>query len=80
MPKLHAEPLAFCFAWAGLAIAGAYYGGQWAGVMLSIGLLPLIMATSALTIAKMEDFALDRQVRWGILVLAGLALAVYLKS
>lgn len=80
MPKLHFEPLLFCAAWAALAIAGFAYGGRWAGALLSMGLLPPIMAASAYLITQREDFALERQVRWGILVLAGLAFGLWLRS
>ncbi|HYI65145.1 MAG TPA: hypothetical protein VEW71_09690 [Allosphingosinicella sp.] len=80
MPKLHAEPLLFCFAWAALAIAGGVLAGRWAALILSLGLLPILMAATALILAKMEDFAFERQVRWGIIVLAALALGAYLRS
>jgi len=80
MPKLHVEPLLFCVAWAALAIAGFVRGGQWAGALLSLGLLPLIMGASAYIITRREDFGLERQARWGILVLAGLAFGLWLRN
>lgn len=80
MPKLHVEPLLFCLAWAALAVAGAIFGGIWAGVVVSLGLLVVLMPASALILTKFEDFRFERQVRWGILVLAGLALAVWLRA
>jgi hypothetical protein len=78
MPKLYPEPLLFCFAWALLAVAGSVWGGIWAGLILSLGLLTILMPMSALILTRYEDLALERQVRWGILVIAGLALAVWL--
>ena len=76
MPRLHAEPLLFCVAWAALAIAGGYWVGWWVGVALSLGLLVLISAASMQVLAQSEDAALERQVRWGILIVAALALVV----
>ena len=80
MPKLHAEPLLFCIAWAALAIAGGVLAGIWAAILLSLGLLAILMPSTALILSKMEDFAFERQVRWGVLVLAALALGAYLRS
>lgn len=80
MPRLHAEPLSFCFAWAALAVAGAYWGTWWIGALLSVGLLVLISAASLQVLAQTEDPALERQVRWGILGVAALGLAVYLNA
>ena len=80
MPKLYAEPLLFCLAWAALAVAGAVYGGLWAGVVIALGLLTILMPATMLILTQMEDFKFERQVRWGVLVLAGLALAVWVKA
>jgi len=80
MPKIHFEPLLFCLAWAVLAVAGAVFYNIWAGVLLSFGLLLVLMPASALILTRMEDFKFERQVRWGILILAGLALAVWIKT
>ncbi len=80
MPKLHVEALIFCVAWAALAVTGALYGGWVVGGLLSAGLFPIIMPASALIISRTEDFALERNVRWGILAVAGLALAVWLNA
>jgi len=80
MPKLHPEPLLFCLAWTALAVAGAVLGGVWAGVVLALGLLVILMPASALILTRFEDFRFERQVRWGILVLAALALAVWLRA
>ncbi len=76
MPKLHPEPLLFCLAWAALAI----WGGMtsiWLGILLSGGLAVILMPLSAMIITKREDPVLERQVRWGLLVLGALALLVY---
>jgi len=78
MPKLYPEPLLFCLAWAGLAIWGAT-SSIWLGILLSGGLTLVLMPLSATLLLKAEDPALERQVRWGILVLAALVLAVWLR-
>lgn len=80
MPKIHIEPLLFCLAWAALAVAGAVLGGLWVGVAIALGLLAILMPATLLILTQMEDFRFERQVRWGVLVLAGLALAVWVKS
>jgi hypothetical protein len=74
--RLHPEPLLFCAAWAALAIAGGVYAGLWVGVLLSVGLLMLISAASLQVLSQTDDLAMERQVRWGILMVAGLALVV----
>jgi hypothetical protein len=74
--KLHPEPLLFCVAWAALAIAGGVYGGLWVGAALPVGLLVLISAASLQVLSQTDDLALERQVRWGILIVAALALVV----
>ena len=77
MPRLYPEPLLFCLAWAALAI----WGGMtsiWLGLLLSGGLAVVLMPLSAMIISKREDPALERQVRWGLLVLAALALFAFL--
>ena len=74
--RLHPEPLLFCVAWAALAIAGGVYAGLWVGVLLSVGLLVLISAASLQVLSQTDDLAMERQVRWGILIVAGLALVV----
>ena len=76
MTKLHPEPLLFCVAWAALAIAGGVYGAWWVAVILSLGLLMVISAASLQVLQQTEDPAIERQVRWGILMIAGLALLV----
>ena len=76
MTRLHPEPLVFCVAWAALAIAGGIWGSWWVAVLLSFGLLLLISAASLQILTRTEDQVLERQVRWGILVVAALALVV----
>ena len=78
MPKLHAEPLLFCLAWAGLAFAAAIMASIWIGILFSAGLAILLMPLSATIVSKTGNFALERQVRWGLLVLAASALALWL--
>ena len=76
MPKLYPEPLLFCLAWAALAIWGGM-ASLWLGILLTGGLLMVLMPVSASIITKREDFALERQVRWGILLLAGLGALIW---
>jgi len=76
MTRLHPEPLLFCAAWAALAIAGGLWGSWWVAVLLSFGLLLLISAASLQILTRTEDMALERQVRWGILAVAALALVI----
>ena len=79
MPRLHPEPLLFCLAWAALAIAAGYLASLWLGILFSVGLALVLMPLSASIITKTENLALERQVRWGLLVIAALALAVWLR-
>ena len=72
MPKLHVEALIFCLCWAALAILAGIQAGLFAGAALSAGLLLIIMPSSALVLSKTGSFTIERQVRWGILVLAAL--------
>ncbi len=79
MPKLHPEPMIFCLAWAMLAI----WGGTtsiWLGILLSGGLAVVLMPVSAAIISKRDDPVLERQVRWGILAIAALALPIWLNA
>ena len=79
MPRLHAEPLLFCAAWAALALVAGLVAGWPAGVLLSVGLLAVIMPTSTLVLTRLENFQAERLIRWGILVLAALAFLVWMK-
>ncbi len=79
MPKLHPEPLLFCLAWAALAIWGAMTS-IWLGILLSGGLTLILMPLSATILVKREDPALERQVRWGILMLAAAATALFVST
>lgn len=74
MPKLYPEALAFCVVWAALAIYGGLELGWKAGAALTLGLFILIMPTSALILSRTGSFALERGVRWGILLVAALIL------
>ena len=79
MPRLHAEPLIFCLAWGGLAFAAAMMASIWAGILFSAGLAIVLMPLSATILSKTGNFALERQVRWGLLVLAALALPAFIQ-
>jgi hypothetical protein len=73
---LRPEPLLFCVAWAALALAGGFYGDWWVALLLSLGLLLPISAASLQVLSQTDDPGLERQVRWGILIVAALALVV----
>lgn len=76
MPKFHPEALLFCLAWAALAIAGGIYGGLWVGALMSVGLLVLVSAASLQVLSQTGDMEMERNVRWGILIVTALALFV----
>ena len=80
MPRLALEPLLFCLCWVGLAIVASVLGSVWAGLAIGLGLLLVFMPTSAFILTRYEDERLERQIRWGILVIAGLVFAIWLKS
>jgi hypothetical protein len=77
MPRLHAEPLLFCLAWAALALAAAMLIGIWTGILFSVGLAFLLMPLSATIVSRTENMTLERQARWGLLSLAALVLALW---
>ena len=77
MPKVHFEALLFCLAWATLAIAGAVLANIWVGALLSAGLFTILMPASMAIVTKTEDLALERKVRWGILLFCTAALAIW---
>ena len=74
MPKLYPEALLFCLLWAALAIYGGLDMGWKAGTALTLGLFVLIMPSSALILSRTGNFALERAVRWGILIVAAIVL------
>ena len=74
MPKLYPEALLFCVVWVALAIAGWALLDMRAGLALSVGLLLIIMPASAITLSRTGNFAIERAVRWGILVVAAIIL------
>ena len=74
MPRLYPEALAFCVAWAALAVAGFALADWRVGALLSVGLFMVIMPASALILSRTSNVALERAVRWAILAVATLAL------
>jgi hypothetical protein len=74
MPRLYPEALAFCILWGALAVAGFFWAGWRAGALLSAGLFLIIMPSSAFILSRTGSFALERTVRWGILIVAALLL------
>jgi hypothetical protein len=73
MPKLYPEALAFCIVWSLLAIWGWWLLGLTAGLLLSVGMFIVIMPASALILSRTSKFGRERAVRWGILLLAAIA-------
>ena len=80
MPKIYPEPLLFCLAWAGLAIAAGMMASVWMGILFSAGLAMVLMPLTATIVSRTGDFTLERQVRWGLLLTAALGLAVWLRA
>jgi uncharacterized protein (DUF58 family) len=78
MPKIYPEPLLFCLAWAALAITAGIMASIWMGILFSAGLALILMPLTAMVVSKTGDFAVERQVRWGLLVVAALGLTVWL--
>ena len=72
MPKLYPEALLFCLLWAGLALFGWSRVGWYAGAALTLGLFVVIMPASAYTLSRTGNFAVERGVRWSILIVAAL--------
>ena len=55
MSKLRLEPLTFCLCWIALAVAASLLGGTWAGLAVALGLLLVLMPTSAFILSRYED-------------------------
>ena len=72
----HPEAALFCLAWVAVAVAGYVLEGWLAGSLLTFGLLAIVMPATGYILSKKDDFVLERTVRWSILILAGLALAL----
>jgi hypothetical protein len=79
MSRLHPEPLIFCLAWAALAFAAAITVSIWVGILFSVGLTIVLMPLSATIVSKTGNFALERQVRWGLLAAAAAALMIWIR-
>ena len=80
MPRLAIEPLIFCLCWVGLEVVASVLGTVTAAIAIALGLLLVLMPMSAFILTRYEDEKLERQIRWGILVIAGLLFAIWLKS
>ena len=78
MPKFNADALLFALAWAALAVFAFVRSGYLAGALLSVGLLVVIMPVSSLILDKTGDLAKERFARWGVLIFAALAFAIWL--
>ena len=72
MPKLYPEALLFCILWAALAFFGWSRVSWQAGAALTLGLFVILMPASAITLSKTGNFAVERGVRWSILIVAAL--------
>lgn len=78
MPRFHAEAMLFCLAWTALAISAAVTVSVWMGILFSAGIAVILMPLSAMIVSRTENMAVERQARWGLLVLAALSLSLYL--
>lgn len=74
--RFHPEAALFCLAWVALAASGFMLEGWLAGMLLSLGLMGVLMPTSAAIVSRTEDLKLESTVRWSILLVAGLLLAL----
>jgi hypothetical protein len=74
MGKFYPEAMLFCVLWVALALFGLDRLGWPAGLALSIGLLVVILPASALILSRTGSLAIERGVRWAILVGAFLIL------
>jgi hypothetical protein len=72
----HPEAAAFCAAWVAVATAASVLEGFLAGTLLTFGLMGVLMPISAYLLGKKDDAVVERTVRWSVLILAGLILAV----
>ena len=72
MPKLYPEALLFCILWAALAFFGWSRVGWQSAAALTLGLFVIIMPASAYTLSRTGNFAIERGVRWSILIVAAL--------
>jgi hypothetical protein len=72
--KLHLEALIYCVVWAALAFYGFDRLGWKGGAALSIGLFAIVMPASMVILSRTGSFALERAVRWGILIVAAVIL------
>ena len=72
----HPEAAAFCAAWVAVATAGYVLEGFMAGALLTFGLMGVLMPVSGYLLGKKDDPVLERTVRWSILIVAGLILAL----
>ena len=69
MPRLDIEALLFCAAWAALALYAGLVSGWPAGAVITVGLMLLVMPTSAVAIARFDSRAVERAARWILLLL-----------
>ena len=74
MKRIYPEALLYCLIWVALALFGLDRLGWKAGLALSVGLFLVVMPASAIILSRTGNFALERGVRWGILVVAAIAL------
>lgn len=72
----HPEAAAFCVAWVAIATAGYVLEGFLAGAFLTFGLMGVLMPVSGYLLGKKDDPVLERTVRWSILIVAGVILAL----
>ena len=78
--RLNLDALAYCVIWAALAIFAWDRAGTKAGLLVSLGLFPVIMRASATILSRTGNFAAEQAVRWGILAAAAIGLLSYLDA
>ena len=77
MHRLNQDALLYCVVWTAVAMLGWQLAGLTAGLILSVGLFPVVILTSALILSRTGDFRLERAVRWGILGVSAIILILW---
>ena len=77
MHRLNQDALLYCVVWTAVAMLGWQHAGLTAGLILSVGLFPVVILTSALILSRTGDFRLERAVRWGILGVSAIILILW---
>ena len=76
--RINVELLLFCLVWATLAIAGVMLGGWTIGLTLAIIVFLAISASTAIILSRSGDLAMERKMRWAIVIGGWIAFLLYL--